>query len=64
MENLRLTYEQWYDLALWERERWLAREVEKEETYHKLIESLRDKQNNTLNRYGINAVVMLQAMLT
>jgi hypothetical protein len=63
MENLRLTHEQWYSLPLWERETWLAREADKEEQYKVLFGSLKLQGKNTLNPHGLNAAVLLQAMM-
>ena len=63
MENLRLTHKDWYALDKWERDTWLARELDRENTTVKIINSIKDKQKNSYNANGINAVLMLRAGL-
>jgi hypothetical protein len=60
MERLSLTHEQWYNLPQWERDTWIAREIYKEETTARLIDSLKDKAKNQYNAYGINAILLMR----
>jgi hypothetical protein len=63
MGALGLTHEAWYNLPRWQREEWIAREIEREEGVRRLIDALKDKQKGAINPYGLNAVVLLQASL-
>lgn len=61
MENLRLTHNDWYALPKWEREVWIARELDKEEKVKELIDSVRRMEKNSA--YGLNAMVMLHTLV-